>query len=62
LVWLIAARLPSVSVATATIESSGSHDSRDAASGPMNIRSRNAIDAALEPTARNAVTVVGAPS
>src|SRR3954452_17284364 len=62
LVWLTAARFPSVSVAIATIDSSGSQASRDAASGPVKMRSRNAIDAAFEATERYAVTVVGAPS
>src|SRR5437763_16926627 len=44
------------------MESSGSHASRDAASGPVKMRSRNAMLAAFEATERYAVTVVGAPS
>ena len=62
LVWLMAARLPTVRVSTAITESSGSHTSRAEASGPRKMRSRNAIDAAVDPTERYAVTVVGAPS
>src|SRR5215472_5724756 len=64
-VWLMAARLPSVRVSTATTESSGSHASRAVAKGasaPLNRRSRNANEAAFDATERYAVTVVGAPS
>src|SRR5438270_12701138 len=58
----MAARLPSVRVATATAASSGSHISRAPANGPRKMRSRNAIEAAFDATERYAVTVVGAPS
>src|SRR6185503_19810460 len=60
--WLMAARLPTVIVATATTASMGSQASRAGASGPRKRRSRNANDAAFEATERYAVTVVGAPS
>src|SRR5215472_17933265 len=62
----MAARFPRVSVRTATAAIIGSHTSRADCSAngpcPAKIRSRNAIDAALEATERYAVTVVGAPS
>src|SRR5437660_748089 len=62
LVWLMAARLPRVSVSTAMAAISGSHVSRAEANGPRKMRSRNAMLAAFEATERYAVTVVGAPS
>src|SRR5262245_5460616 len=62
LLWLMAARLPMVMVRTATTASSGSQESRADASGPRNMRSKKANDAAFEATERYAVMVVGAPS
>ncbi len=51
-----------VRVTTATTASSGSHSARSEASGPRKMRSRKAMEAALDATARYAVTGVGAPS
>src|SRR5579885_2739805 len=62
LFWLMAARLPTVMVAMATALSSHSQLTRAGASGPRKMRSRKAMEAALEATERYAVTVVGAPS
>src|ERR1035437_6861544 len=65
LVWLMAARFPTVMVATATTASIGCQISVTEASGAMGrakIRSRRAMEAAFEATERYAVTVVGAPS
>src|ERR1700724_1526595 len=62
LVWVMAARLPTVIVAIATTMSNGSQAARTEASGPRKIRNRNAKDAAFDATDRYAVTVVGAPS
>src|SRR5689334_24397145 len=58
----MAARLPRVRVAIATTERIGSQAGRTEARGPRKMRSRKAMDAALDATDRYAVTVVGAPS
>src|SRR5271157_1829730 len=64
LVWLTAARFPTVRVRTAITASMGSHTSRAAAkgaSGPWKSRSRKANEAAPDATERGPDKVGGAP-
>src|SRR5215472_1952960 len=61
-VWLIAARLPTSRLTSTTAISSGCHIGLRSPKGPRKTRRSSAKDAALDPTDRYAVTVVGAPS